>query len=57
MIGGLIGNLLVLPLLIQFMDRSDDTDADIAHEQRIDPPRSHVADVDHTRVNGDRVQL
>jgi hypothetical protein len=57
MIGGLIGNLLVLPLLIQFVDRGDDTDADISREQRIGPPRSHVADVDHTRVNEDRVKL
>jgi predicted RND superfamily exporter protein len=59
MIGGLAGNLLVLPLLIQFVDRGDDvdTDTDISREQRIGPPQPHVADVDHTRVNEDRVTL
>lgn len=48
MIGGLVGNLLVLPVLIQFVDRGADTytDANISREQRIGPPRPHVLSAD-----------
>lgn len=55
MICGLVGNLLVLPLLIQLVDRAEKTAPDDARDETIGPPRPHIADVDHAHMVEDRV--
>jgi len=58
MIGGLIGNLVVLPVLIQIIDQDKiEIDDRNVNEIRIGPPRPHLAEVDHASEVEDNVKL
>ena len=52
MIGGLAGNLIVLPLLIRLVDRSDET-----KQERIGPPPSHLVDAQPEAAEADRSKV
>ncbi len=52
MVGGLVGNLVVLPLLIRVVDGDDEA----AVEQMPTPPHSHYVDTDHAQ-EPDRIKL